>query len=295
MSGSEAAPEPAVGSVPAVESGRAAETGPVPASEGAPASAAAPVPEAVSVPESGPQAAAVGRPRRRGRTAVLIASAAVLGVLAGGGLGYRVQYQRTPTPLPPLTVPALAQPTGPAPLAPSLAAVDDRAVAVYDADLLSLLLSAPKGASEVERRWVPLLEYADEFHDPDDAFREYAESGYRRGVSLDWMQAGDTYSRIDLTQFRDEKVAHGPDRCHDETFAADSDPYSGYSVALKSAVDATAWPSAASFEIPGTGTRYEGRGVACVGSIVVTVIVVSPHPVEVSTVARLVNEQVGRL
>jgi hypothetical protein len=253
------------------------------------------MPAAVSLPESVPQAGAVGKPRRRGRTAMLIASAAVLGMLAGGGLGYRVQYQRPPTPLPPLTIPALAQPTGPAPPAPSLAAVDDRAVAVYDADLMSLLPSAPKGSTEVELHWVPLQEYADEFHDPEDAFREYAEDGYRRGVTLGWRQADDTYSQIDLTQFRDEKVAHGPDQCQNETFAADSDPHSGYGVALKSTVNAMAWPSAESFEIPGTGTRYEGRGVACVGSIVVLVIVASPHPVKVSTVAKLVNEQVGRL
>lgn len=108
----EPVPEPAVEPVPTAVSAPAE-----PGAEAVPADAPTPalVPDAdaaaVPVPADAPPLPSY-KPRRRGRTTLLIASAAVLGVLAGGGLGYRVQQNREPTPLPPLIGPMLAQPKG---------------------------------------------------------------------------------------------------------------------------------------------------------------------------------------
>ena len=54
-------------------------------------------------------AAAPVRARRRGRTALLIAGAVVLGLVAGTCTGYLVQADREPTKLPPLSQPTLKQ------------------------------------------------------------------------------------------------------------------------------------------------------------------------------------------
>ena len=55
------------------------------------------------------------RPRRRGRTTLLIACAALLGAVAGVCTGYVVQADREPTALPPLSLTTVAQAKGEGP------------------------------------------------------------------------------------------------------------------------------------------------------------------------------------
>lgn len=55
------------------------------------------------------------RVRRRGRTALLIATAAVLGLVGGACAGYLIQADREPTKLPSLSQPVVAQAKGAGP------------------------------------------------------------------------------------------------------------------------------------------------------------------------------------
>ncbi|MFD5430226.1 hypothetical protein ACFWI9_33130, partial [Streptomyces sp. NPDC127084] len=93
-------------------------------------------------------AGTVRRARRRGRTALLIAVAAVVGIAGGTAVGYGVQAEHEPTPLPVLSQAGLTYPAKP--LAASaqpvpLSAAEDHQVKT-GGDLRKLLLSKPSGA-----------------------------------------------------------------------------------------------------------------------------------------------------
>ncbi|MFI1173797.1 hypothetical protein [Streptomyces melanogenes] len=145
--------------------------------------------------------------RRRGRTPLLIAGGAVLGVVAGLCAGYTVQAGRAPTPLPPLSQPVLAQAKGKAP-APLSAARDRKAAS--DGDLRNMLLKRPAGASDVERPagidgWLPMSDYAEDFTKPDAAFGNLLSEEFRRAAVAEWRE-GNLSVTIRLVQFRDERV-----------------------------------------------------------------------------------------
>ncbi|WP_367669716.1 hypothetical protein [Streptomyces sp. DT2A-34] len=111
----------------------------------------------MDVPEEVGEAAPRPRPRRRGRTALLIAGAVVLGLVAGTCAGYVVQADREPTKLPSLSQPTLKQSRGEAP--EPLSAARDRRVKT-DGDLRKLLLKKLAGAKDAD--W---LEGADGWQD----------------------------------------------------------------------------------------------------------------------------------
>ncbi len=109
--------------------------------------------------ESGP----ASRPRRRGRTTLLIAVAAVLGVVAGTCTGFLVQANRAPDALPSLSQATLTQAKGLT--SEPLSAAQDRRVKV-DGDLRKLLLKRPSGARDAdyttgEDGWLDLAGYAE--------------------------------------------------------------------------------------------------------------------------------------
>ncbi|MEU3296012.1 hypothetical protein ABZ722_27090 [Streptomyces longwoodensis] len=146
----------------------------------------------------------VGRPSRpRGRTALLIAAAAVLGTLAGTCVGYLVQADRDPTPLPPLSQPVVGQAEGE--VAP-LSAAQDHQVAT-DGDLRKLLVDRPRGAKDTSSSrgregWMDLADYADEYKNPSVAFVNLTSDSFRRAATASW-RVGETYSvEINLVQFR---------------------------------------------------------------------------------------------
>src|SRR6478735_883739 len=75
------------------------------------------VPEGTSIVVPGTTADAPSEPgpRRRGRTTLIVATAAVLGLVAGTCAGFLVQAHRAPTRLPSLSQPVLNQAKGPGP------------------------------------------------------------------------------------------------------------------------------------------------------------------------------------
>ncbi|WUW87819.1 hypothetical protein OG595_18910 [Streptomyces sp. NBC_01451] len=161
-------------------------------------------PEAAAAP---PEPPAPPRVRRRGRTTLLIAGAAVLGLVAGTCAGYLVQADREPTGLPSLSQPVLAQAEGEGP--EPLPASQDRRVRT-DGDLRKLLLKRPKGAKDWEfppgeDGWLDVADYADQVEDSKGFFGDLVADEFRRAADTTWL-VGSTYSvEIRLVQYRQEE------------------------------------------------------------------------------------------
>ncbi|MGC5411335.1 hypothetical protein ACPXCX_47845, partial [Streptomyces sp. DT225] len=131
--------------------------------------------EAGEHPEAAEPAVAVKR-RPRGRTALIIAAAAVLGIAGGIATGYGVQAGRAPTPLAALSQPGLAYPAKALPageVPDPLPASQDRRVRT-DGDLRKLIVPRPKGWQEDKRLaaltqngWLGVENYALDFESED--------------------------------------------------------------------------------------------------------------------------------
>ncbi|MFJ8004525.1 hypothetical protein [Streptomyces fagopyri] len=188
---------------------QAPEQAPERAAEQAPDAADAPDVTGVSDAPDAPDAPGVPvvRRRRRGRTTLLIATAAVLGLVAGTCAGFLVQADREPTELPSLSQPVVAQARGAGP--EPLSAAQDRQVKT-DGDLRKLLLKRPKGTKESDFApghdgWLDLADYAHQLSDSDDQFGALVGNEFRRAADTTW-QVGDTYDvEIRLVQFRQEE------------------------------------------------------------------------------------------
>ncbi|MFC4030173.1 hypothetical protein ACFO3J_01655 [Streptomyces polygonati] len=271
-------------------------TAPPTAGETAPPAEPEPAPEpAAAAPDGDSEAApTVYKPRRRGRTARLIAVAAVLGVVAGGGVGYRIQQQRDPTPPPPLTGAMPAQPKGAGPAVPALPVSQDRA-ALYDGDLLKFLVQVPKSGEDPERLRVPLWDYAETFDKPAGAFEDMASDDFQQGARADWTDAHGVFREVDLTQFRDE--ASPSARARFSEWWADIDGYTwlGPSEQIAGVQNGSVWPSGEEWKKSGFQPEYRGHGLAEVGNILIEVFVDSPRPVKSSTVRTLIDQQLERL
>ncbi|MGW2558480.1 hypothetical protein ACWCXB_04355 [Streptomyces sp. NPDC001514] len=218
---------------------------PVPAPTAAPAQAAqaqAPVP--APTPELEPEAQAqtetVNRPvRRRGRTTLIVVAAAVIGLVGGTAVGYGVQADREPTPLPALSQPNLVYPAKPLPEdkrpAP-LSAAEDHQVKT-DGDLRKLLLPKPSGARKTDvpgGGWMDTASYALEFESEDFMFETLVESDIRRVAATSWEQGEYKETLIRLVQFRSgqEAAEHAGDQRNympydDEGAGNEGDPLKG--------------------------------------------------------------------
>ncbi|MGW7140748.1 hypothetical protein [Streptomyces xanthophaeus] len=196
----ERTPEPTA--TPAPES--APEPEPQPVSDAEPAPEPAPEPEPAPVPS--PEA----RRRGRARTPLLIAAAAVLGVLAGTVTGYAVQYDRAPTPLPPLAQQGL---TAPKPIAPDDATTHQSVNAnrwhKSDDDLSKLLIEAPSGAKLEGAGYDTLDSFATTFEQPDAFLKDMSQVGFRRIATAVWMQDDRVLVEVRLLQFADLDGADG--------------------------------------------------------------------------------------
>ncbi|MFF0450417.1 hypothetical protein ACFYT4_29215 [Streptomyces sp. NPDC004609] len=202
-----AAPPAPVPVAPVAELGPQATPTPAPA----PPPAAPPV---AAVTEPGPQVPpAPARTRRRGATALLIAVAAVIGVVAGTAVGYGVQAEREPTPLPALSARNLTYPAKP--LADDkrrapLSAAEDRQVRT-DGDLRKLLLPKPPGERVSDKKWrngawVDPPAFVMYFDDPSYMLGELLEDDIRRIAGTEW-KTGNRETQLYLVQFRGARGA----------------------------------------------------------------------------------------
>ncbi|MFE7275363.1 hypothetical protein [Streptomyces sp. NPDC057623] len=235
-------------------------------------------------------------PRRRGRTALLIAGSVVLGLVAGTCAGYLVQADREPTKLPSLSQPTLKQSAGEAP--EPLSAARDRRVKT-DGDLRKLLLRKPAGAKDLEwlsglDGWQDMASFAGNYEKPDVMFTELVSDEFRRAAVTGW-QVGSSYTvEIRLVQFRQEERVSAPGTTdNDQYWAADED-------------STDSWP------VPGTGDGmayvhnkpeaeagylpvYSAEAHAWRGDIAMQIWVYADEPVSKKRIMDLAQRQMGRL
>ncbi|MEU9462808.1 hypothetical protein [Streptomyces sp. NPDC048312] len=185
-----------------------AEVDPVPEPDAAPPVTPAAAPPVT--PAATPMAAAPVAKRPRGRTALLIAAAAVLGIAGGTAVGYDVQARRAPTPLPALSQPGLAYPAKALPpgKAPDpLPASQDHRVRT-DGDLRKLIVDRPAGWSDDDSSvpgigdgWLRPDVYARSFKEEGSMYEYFLESDIRRIASAAWKRGQYRTAEINLVQF----------------------------------------------------------------------------------------------
>ncbi|MFB8352215.1 hypothetical protein [Streptomyces niveus] len=210
------------------------------------------------------------RPRRGRRTTALIAGAAVLGVLAGAVTGYVVQYQREPTPLPPL-----AQPE---PRTPALVPADGKTTARTlsanrwvrtDGDLRELLVKKPKGArTEKKADWLDLPGFAAGFKRPGDVFEDLVRTDYRRAATVGWSEGGAVYVTVTLVQFRDERSLEASAfAAGQRRYMADDDWAGNTGSAIPGSGNGRTWVFDEPDRQSGYNPYYEARAVAFKGDV----------------------------
>ncbi|MFF8966495.1 hypothetical protein ACF1BK_27520 [Streptomyces globisporus] len=182
--------------------------------------------EPLGAGEPAEPAAVPVRRRPRGRTTLIIAAAALLGIVGGVAVGYGVQAERKPTPLAALSQPGLGYPAKPAAAdrAPApLPAAQDRRVKT-DGDLRKLLIDRPKGARKafsgplgLDDGWEPLNQYVENYYDdPQYMFETLAEAGLRRVASVSWVQGKYRDTTVQLIQFRSGDTHGAADHFDDQ-------------------------------------------------------------------------------
>lgn len=258
---------------------------------------APPAPPAPFVPPVLP-APPVPSARRRGRrrTALLIAGAAALGVVAGTCTGYVVQAGRAPTKLPSLSQPSLAQARGPAP--EPLSAAQDRQVKT-DGDLRKLLLQRPKGARDAafapgDGGWLGIGEYADTYTKPGTAFENLVSDEFRRVVDTTW-QVGGTYTvEIQLVQFRQNEKAAASDWASGQTYWAEKKPDTD-SWPVDGTGDGMAYVHHAPDRQAGYLDAYSAEAIAWRGDLVMEIWINDTKQIPKKDIVDLAERQMERL
>jgi hypothetical protein len=241
-------------------------------------------------------------PRRRGRATLLIACAAVLGVVAGTVTGYAIQYDREPTPLPPLSQPGMRQPEpladgkGPEPLSAAV----DREVKT-DGDLRKLLLPKPKDAQDLRgaprpKSWVPLFSYAHDYEEPGSMFEDLADNGFRRVAASSWEQGNGLAVNISLVQFREETHVYSTDYLSGQQGYMPESKWAGNS---GKAIPGTSDGRVYVYDKPrveaGYLPLYTARALARRGDIVMDIWLFNSKPISGDTAMSLAKRQLERL
>lgn len=255
-----------------------------------------------TAPDAAPNAAAPERRRPRGRTSLIIASAALLGIVAGLGTGYTVQADRKPTPLPPLSQAKLSYPDKP--LSEDeyepVPAKHDRRVKT-DGDLRKLLVDQPKGAREAEidrspDGWVSLAAYAREYESPSSMFGDLVCGNVRRIAGVAWSDGQYRATSIRLVQFRGIEGRTTPDHAErqqaymsrDEWAASPGHP-------IKGSGNGMYWIDEAPRRDPGYLPAYVNRAIAWRGDIMMDIQIYDTAPISDKDIRKLAQRQWERL
>ena len=146
------------------------------------------------------------RRRRSVSTPALYSLLLVIGLIGGLGVGYAVQSQRSPTPLPPL---AAAQPTyPPTPLftgqQPSPLPSGDDDATIVSGDLPQVLLPTPVGATAtpgLDHIWLTLADGAANCTNQAACFSSELSEGVSRIAQTGWATTDGVTVQITITQY----------------------------------------------------------------------------------------------
>ncbi|MGK9459664.1 hypothetical protein ACSLFT_06405 [Streptomyces sp. G6] len=262
----------------------------------APLTDAAPPTEALPPGDPSGPAEAAGRPRRRGRTALLIAAATALGLVAGTCAGYLVQADREPPPLPPLSQPELARAEGEA--AGRLPAAQDRKVRT-DGDLRELLLKKPREARQAEwvqgtDGWFDAVSYAETYGRPAEKFSQQIKDEFRRAAITCW-EVGDSYTvEIRLVQFWEEEVMAALESTdearHWTGWQDDTDRW-----VIPGTGDGEAFVHHQPETEPGFEPVYTAKAFAWRGDIAMEIFISGGEPISKQTIMDVAERQMERL
>ncbi|MFC9248160.1 hypothetical protein ACFT7S_30300 [Streptomyces sp. NPDC057136] len=254
------------------------------------------------IPAAVPGPAAQPRPRPRGRTTLLIAAAALLGIAGGTAAGYGIQAERAPTPLTALSQPGLAHPAKPLPadrVPDPLPASQDRQVAT-DGDLRKLVLAKPGGWDTLEDPtlrdgWVSLDDYAMQFEDEAYMYEELVSSGLRRVAGASW-ERGQREVGIRLVQFRSGTELGAFDHAEGQlSYMDDSENGAGNAGhAIKGSGNGRYYLYPVRNE-PGYLPLYRARAVAQRGDVMMEIDIYDTKPVAKKDIRTLAERQLERL
>lgn len=273
----------------------AAPAAPVATPDAPVAAPAAAVPDPTS--DTGPEPAV--RPRRRVlRTVGLIAVAAVLGLVGGTAVGYRIQADREPTLLPALNQPGLAYPAKPLPKGEEpepLSAAEDHQLKA-EGDLRKLLLPRPAGArAEGPDGWQSLSQYVDGYTLPDAALEFQLDQGIRRIATREWRVGEYKTVEINLVQYRAGSSNGAWEHVMDQQRIAGGEARSG---SLGESVKGSS--NGRYFVYPvrreaGYMDSYMARAFIAHGDIAITILMYDTRKISGSEIRSLAERQLGRL
>ncbi|MEU6625689.1 hypothetical protein ABZ926_33700 [Streptomyces litmocidini] len=259
---------------------------------------APPDPEAVAEP-----APPVHRPRRRGlRTLGLIAVAAVVGLVGGTAVGYRVQADREPTALPPLNQPGLAYPAKPLPKGQEpapLPAKEDRQ-AKAQGDLRKLLVAKPAGAKKDKFAdnvdgWMSVPAYASDFKKPGSALDYQLDLGIRRVAATSWASGEHRRTEVRLVQYRSGDTLGAQEHTEDQQAYMPREEYArSEGTALKGSSNGRYYVFPLQREA-GYLDIYEARAYFHRGDIAVEIFMFDTKKISEKEIRSLAERQLGRL
>ncbi|MEV6261238.1 hypothetical protein AB0M42_10875 [Streptomyces sp. NPDC051784] len=258
-------------------------------------------PVAPGPPAEGPDAPARRRPR--GRTAVIIAAAALLGISGGTAVGYGIQAQRPPTPLPALSQAELAYPAKslPADKVPApLPASRDHQVKT-DGDLRKLLLDRPEGWSEnkdadwLDDGWMTVGALARDYNEQSSMFEYFLESDIRRVAGAAWKKGEHREATITLAQFSAGTEAMAEDYAAGQRSYMAGDDYAGNEgERVKGSGEGRYYVYDADRR-PGYLPSYQARAVMHRGDIMIEINLFDTRPISKKDIRTLAERQLERV
>ncbi|MEV0844975.1 hypothetical protein AB0J21_03625 [Streptomyces sp. NPDC049954] len=245
-------------------------------------------------------AEAGARRRPRGRTAVILACAAVLGLAGGTAYGYGVQADRAPEPLPALSQPKLEYPAKPLAKGEGRKPLErgqDRLLHT-EGDLRTLLVARPEGSIETDEihsgpastqrgGFMDLTRTADEYRYSGPAFRSLMTDGLRRTATRDWSGPGDARGSVRLLQFAPGSSAGALAWVVDQVYTdPPGEPLKGSDEGRLYVRDE---PD------PGTPGMYSAEAYGARGDLAFALYLYDSKPVSESALRKLAEDQLERL
>ncbi|MFG2429229.1 hypothetical protein [Streptomyces sp. NPDC048590] len=246
---------------------------------------------------------APGSMRPRGRTALIIAAAALLGISAGTAVGYGIQAERPPTPLPALSQAELAYPAKPLPagkVPPPLPASQDHQVRT-DGDLRKLLLDRPAGWSEdkdadwLNDGWMTVGDLARGYKDEGHMLEYFLESDIRRVAGAAWKKGEHRQATITLVQFSAGVEVMAEDYAAGQRSYMAGDDYAGNEGDLVKGSGEGRYYIYDVDREPGYLPSYQARAVMHRGDIMIEIDLYDTRPISKKDIRTLAERQLERV